>query len=157
MSERILPKAKGDSIVTQQLEDELLVYDLGNDRAHSLNRLAASVWHQCDGSSTRADIFEAIKPDVGVDVSKDHVDLALLELANAGLLDAFTSEDTGLNRRKLIKRVGIAAAASLPVVASLAMPSSALAAGSAAAPGSPCSSPIDCQSGACFGSPQVCL
>lgn len=157
MSKQILPKAKGESVVTQQLEDELLVYDLGDDKAHSLNKLAAAVWTRCDGSRNSADIKQQLLTDLDEEYSIELIDLAVIELSEAGLFDSTAVEPPGINRRKLIKRVGIAAAASLPVVASLAMPSSALAAGSAAAPGSPCSSPIDCQSGACFGSPSVCL
>jgi hypothetical protein len=51
-----LPLARTDGLVINELTDEVLVYDLQSDKAHCLNRTAASVWKQCDGRSTAADI-----------------------------------------------------------------------------------------------------
>jgi len=51
-----LPLARTDGLVINELTDEVLVYDLQRDKAHCLNQTAASVWKQCDGRSTAAEI-----------------------------------------------------------------------------------------------------
>jgi hypothetical protein len=50
------PLARTDNLVINELTDEVLVYDLQRDKAHCLNHTAASVWKQCDGRSTAAEI-----------------------------------------------------------------------------------------------------
>lgn len=57
MKERThLPQARTDDLVINELSDEVLVYDLQRDKAHCLNAAAASVWKQCDGRTTVAEI-----------------------------------------------------------------------------------------------------
>ena len=57
MKERLhLPRARTDGLVINELTDEVLVYDLKRDKAHCLNAAAASVWKQCDGRTTVAEI-----------------------------------------------------------------------------------------------------
>jgi hypothetical protein len=44
MIESIKPQAKADGIVTQEMTDELLVYDWQSNKAHCLNSMAGFVW-----------------------------------------------------------------------------------------------------------------
>ncbi len=46
-----MPRARKKELVLQELPDELLVYDLENQRAHCLNKTAALVWRHCDGKT----------------------------------------------------------------------------------------------------------
>jgi hypothetical protein len=50
------PLARTDDLVINELTDEVLVYDRQRDKALCLNAAAASVWKQCDGHSTVAEI-----------------------------------------------------------------------------------------------------
>ena len=158
MIESIKPQAKADGIVTQEMTDELLVYDLHSNKAHCLNSTAGFVWQNCDGESTVEDIRTALEESTGDEVRGDVIALAVQQLAANNLLTELVAEvDLGISRRALIKKAGFAAAIALPIVASIAVPSNVMAATSGAASGSPCTAPIDCASGACLGSPGTCL
>ena len=50
--ESLVPKARHNKLVIQELEDEVLVYDLERNQAHCLNRTAALIWEHCDGKQT---------------------------------------------------------------------------------------------------------
>src|SRR5829696_3089212 len=45
------PAARSEHLVVEELGDELLVYDLQLNRAHSLGDSAARVWRACDGKT----------------------------------------------------------------------------------------------------------
>ncbi len=47
-----LPNARREDLVIREMPQELLVYDLGSDKAHCLNRTVAAVWKHCDGKTT---------------------------------------------------------------------------------------------------------
>ena len=55
------PVAREENLAIEELDDELLIYDLHSNRAHSLGSAATSVWRACDGrqgpeGSTEIDI-----------------------------------------------------------------------------------------------------
>jgi coenzyme PQQ synthesis protein D (PqqD) len=43
------PLARSDGLIVQELDGELLVYDLERHRAHRLSETAAFVWRRCEG------------------------------------------------------------------------------------------------------------
>ena len=49
---QLLPRARHDRLVVEQIGDEILIYDTVNNCAHTLNRTAALVWKLCDGKRT---------------------------------------------------------------------------------------------------------
>jgi hypothetical protein len=127
MDSRLLkPLAKQDQLVVEELGDELLIYDLHSDRAHSLSCDAARVWKACDGK-TKA---EALAAQVGLDHAT--VADALEQLRVCELLDEgpqLNGNGNGLTRRGLTLRavkLGAAAAAA-PLIVSIAAPTAALA------------------------------
>lgn len=44
--------------LVQELEKEILVYDLGIDKAFCLNKTSAIIWQLCNGANSVADIAE---------------------------------------------------------------------------------------------------
>ena len=46
------PVARQNALVMQDVDDELLIYDLQTDKAHCLNRSAVLVWKLCDGTNS---------------------------------------------------------------------------------------------------------
>src|SRR5207302_1646523 len=46
------PMARSENLIVEDLDDEVLVYDQLNARAHCLSGAAASVWRVCDGETT---------------------------------------------------------------------------------------------------------
>ena len=52
----VRPTARTTGLVVKTVAEEVLVYDLETHRAHSVNRVAAAVWRQCDGTRDAAAI-----------------------------------------------------------------------------------------------------
>ncbi len=50
----LMPRARQDELVVEELSDETLVYDLKRHKANCLNRTAALVWQDCDGQTSVA-------------------------------------------------------------------------------------------------------
>lgn len=138
-----LPRARTSDLVVQELDHELLVYDLRTDVAVSLNESARRVFAACDGK-TRIDSLRSRHADL----SEASVELALRELSRFGLLEETLPSD-GRSRRQLLKTAALTAAA-IPIVAGLVVPTS-VAAQSCLAGGEPCNVnlPAACCSAVC--------
>src|SRR5215208_2518208 len=89
------PLARADELVIEELGDELLVFDLARDRAHSLGAPAARVWRACDGETK----VEALSATLELD--DDTVARALIELRDCHLLEGEVPADGGVTRRDL--------------------------------------------------------
>jgi hypothetical protein len=136
------PRAREKGLLTCEVADELLVYDLDRYKAHCLNSAAALVWRQCDGRTSVPEITRAFNRVYGVTLDNDVVWFALEQLERARLIhiDVAHGRRTGsakLTRRELIKRAGAAAAAGLPLVSSIVTPT-AVEAASCMGPGAAC-------------------
>src|SRR3954463_11534640 len=77
----VKPLARSENLVIEELGDELLIYDLNANRAHSLGASAARVWRACDGNTTVEVLSARTDLDAGT------VAQALEELRNSSLLD----------------------------------------------------------------------
>lgn len=135
----------------RDLEDEVLVYDLERHRAVCLNRAAALVWKHCDGKTGVDALARLLRAELGTPRAEDAVWLALARLGREGLLQERVRRPEGkpgLSRRELMRAVGLAAAASLPVVTSILAPTAAQAASCLVA-GSTCTTSAQCCSGLC--------
>lgn len=136
------PKARRDKLIVKELDDETLVYDLTDDKAHCLNRTAALVWKNCDGSKSVEEINASLAAEAGTPVDKRVIWLALDQLKKFKLLSETPAAPTvfaGMSRRQLMRGLSIAAIA-LPAVVSIIAPTAA----SAASCGFPCGSPAEC-------------
>jgi len=122
-----MPHARTARLVIQDMEEEMLVYDLDADKAICLNPAARFIWQKCDGQTFIADASGQISKKLNVEATKDFVYLALKELRESNLLDdsenIFEMEPP-VSRRDLITRYGVPMAA-LPLVMSLVAPVSA--------------------------------
>lgn len=121
----IRPLARTEDVVTEDVADEVIVYDERIDVACRLNRSAALVWRNSDGKRTLADLVRVLEADLGDVADEDMVLVALDSLAEHGLIESgFERRDataSRLSRRRFFRRVGVAAVA-IPVVASMAVP-----------------------------------
>lgn len=151
MIDAFKPMARKDDLVTQDLADELLVYDLGTKRAHCLNSTSALVWKFCDGSRSISEITSLLNREFDSDYSDEIIMLAIEQFRSTDLL---VSDDgfkiPSLSRREVMRKAGFAIVVALPIISSIAVPSNVAAAGSGLPPGATCASPIDCQSGLCL-------
>jgi hypothetical protein len=127
------PVARTEGLLTETLDDELLVYDLAGDTALHLNETAALVWRRCDGTRTVAELITLVRLELGEAVDADVVLMALDNLSDHGLISSGYEEREGaavaLSRRRFFKRVGVTGgfALSAPVVYTALVPTAAAA------------------------------
>ena len=128
-----LPRALTNDFVIRELDDETLVYDTERDKAHCLNRTAAMVWKQCDGSTTAKEALRSLNSAFSVPVDEDIVWLAVKQLERFHLVES-PAKSVSVSRRALVLKYAPAALA-LPVIMSISAPAPA----GAASCGGPCS------------------
>jgi hypothetical protein len=123
------PKARKDDLVTRQIPGELLIYDLKRHKAFCLNETAASIWKNCNGKKTIADLTAALQRGVQTAIDDRVVWLGLDQLERSHLLQASPApaRRSPLSRRQLI-RYGLATAVALPLVTMIAAPTAQAAA-----------------------------
>lgn len=123
-----IPKARKNGLVIQEAGDEVLVYDVERSHAHCLNRTAAFVWRSCDGQNSVSTIAGMLGREFSVKADEDLVWLALDQLSQERLLEEeIRLGASGVSRRDAIRKIGLAAAIALPVVAILGFPRTSLA------------------------------
>ena len=147
------PLARKEGLVIQELPDEVLVYDLDRDRAHCLNETAAFVWQHCDGRTTTSEIARSLGQKVNASVDEKVVWFAIDQLGRNHLMAKRPVPPAliaGMNRREMVRALGLAAAVAVPVVASIVAPTPAQAA-TCLANGLACTSGAQCCSGTCIG------
>jgi hypothetical protein len=142
------PKARTKDVVTERLEDELVVYDTRTQTAHCLSRDAAFVWAQCDGRSSQGQIADRLG------ISPEAVRRAVAALHDCALLDGGpVVGDGGYSRREAAVRLARAGgtAFAAPLIYSAAVGSAAAAASLVATgcrvSGSQCTTGTACISG----------
>jgi hypothetical protein len=143
---QIKPRARKDGLIVQELPDELLIYDLDRDRAHCLNETAAFVWQRCDGRKSTHEIAQALGKKTSGHVDEKIVWLAIDQLDRNHLLAVSPPRPSAignLNRRDVIRALGMTAAVTIPVVASIVAPTPAQAA-TCVGSGGVCTSPAQC-------------
>jgi hypothetical protein len=153
-AETVVPAARTEMLVVEQLADETLVYDLDRAEAHHLFPAAAVVFELCDGQRTVQELAKLATERLGEPVSTDTVRAAVEQLAQCALLvDDAPQTDSGVSRRDLVRKaalVGAGAAAAAPLIRSITAPTPAQAQSSGCGESSaPCLHDSDCCEG-CF-------
>jgi hypothetical protein len=143
----IVPRAREDGLLVEELRGELLIYDLTCDKAHCLNPTAALVWRHCDGQTTVNEMARLLEKSLATTLDEEIVWCALNQLEKDGLLEQAIELPCGgepITRRALARRLGIATVL-LPLVTTIVVPA-ALAAASCgmACSGGTCPSGCTC-------------
>ena len=124
------PVSRKKDIVIQELNGEVLVYDLRDNKAFCLNETSALVWQMCDGNNSVSEISKNLSKKLKSVVSEDYVWLAIDQLKDENLIanaEELRSSFEAMNRRDVIKKVGLASMIALPFVAGMVAPTSAMA------------------------------
>lgn len=126
-NERVVPRGRKAGLIVKNLNDEVLVYDLERDKAHSLNSSAAFIWKKCNGRRTVGEVAEALSKEFKVPADEQTVWLALDQLSKFNLLEAKITRPAGMPQisRRQMMRIGAAAAFALPVIVSIVAPTTA--------------------------------
>jgi len=85
--------------------DEILALRHGSMEAHALNQSAAAIYDLCDGKTSKAEMAAEVHRRTGLPADEEIVDLALSELAEAGLVVLDAGSKPGVTRRALIRRL----------------------------------------------------
>ena len=143
--ESVEPRARTNRLVTRDLGDDLLVYDLECHKAYCLNRVAMLVFRHCDGETTIPDMARRIGNALGIPVGEEAIRLGLVRLEKAHLLDDSVGLTLHTSRREMLRTLGRAAVVVVPIVTALTVPTSAQAANTGCIPiGQPCTGPGQC-------------
>jgi hypothetical protein len=122
------PLARTQGLIFESLDDELLIYDVEDNLLCRLNRTAALVWQNADGSRTVDELADTLRAELGDLADVDLVLVSLDRLHEHGLIawgyEPRDSDAAGLSRRRFIRRTGVVgtAALALPLVTSLVAP-----------------------------------
>lgn len=119
------PRSRQDNIVIQEFDNEILIYDLNQNKAYCLNETSAMVWQKCDGSKSVSEISRILTEKLKSNVSEDIVWLAVSQFKKDKLLgnnEEIFSDFDGLSRREIVKRIGFASMVALPVISAVVAP-----------------------------------
>lgn len=106
-----LPKARTENIVEQNLGREILIYDLLTNKAFNLNETSGVIYKNCDGVTSFEEMRRKYK------YTDDFIYFALDELKRNDLLTRdYESPVANVNRREVIRKVGMATMFALPVI-----------------------------------------
>ncbi len=145
---KILPIAKTDNLVVQNLNNEILIYNLVENTAFCLNHTSATVYQACDGKTS----FNELKANPRF--PEDLIYLTLSELARNGFIEIpsnYFSPLNGISRREAVKKVGLATMIALPVITHVVVPSAANAASGCLPLSTICTFDEGLQAGCCDG------
>jgi hypothetical protein len=111
-------------VIVSELEQEVLIYDLGKHRAHCLSLPAYQVFRSCDGTRDQGDLAAFLKVELSL------VERTVDELVRAGLVIPPRGHARRFGRRRAMKQIALTAGLSvaMPMVWSIAAPSVAQAA-----------------------------
>ncbi len=123
----VMPRARQDKLIVEELQDETLVYDLERHKARCLNRTAALVWRRCDGQTSVAEVAALLGENSATPPDEAVVWMALDRLSRAHLLSdpvTLPADSAQYSRRKMLRTLGRAAGISLllPVIESVVAP-----------------------------------
>lgn len=136
-----MPLSRNDGLVIQEVDQEVLIYDLETNKAICLNPTAKFVWQHCDHKTSIHEVTKKLSGKFDSKITGDVVRLALNELKKANLLEKETvsiGAEEKVSRRDLVVKYGVPMAV-LPIIMSLVAPTSAQT-GSCIASGQPCTS-----------------
>lgn len=129
------PRVSTEWFIVREVDTELLVYDLRNQRVTALNPFAAGVWRACDGEADAAAIARILTDDGIAVADLRAVELALDMLTKAGLVEFPPQQAAakGNDRRDFMRKlfsggaVATAAAIATPAVVTILAPTPAQA------------------------------
>lgn len=119
------PLSRKDNLVVQEVNGEVLVYDLNDNKAFCLNQTSALIWQACSGERTIPDISRFVSQKLNTPANEDLIWFALDQLKKEKLISHETEASNhfaGMSRRDVVKKVGLGTMIALPIVASMIAP-----------------------------------
>lgn len=153
------PQARTEGLLVQEVQDEILVYDLKRHWAFCLNKAAAAIWESCDGQTPVAEIIRTVEKKLQVPMNEQLVWLTLDKLGKSRLLCEQITQPSDatprISRRKAMRKIGGAAVIALPLITSVITPTAVQAATICRIPNTSCTAAtIGC---CCTGNSKKCV
>jgi len=144
------PQARKERLLVEELDDELLIYDLDRHKAHCLNLTAALIWIRCDGKTSAREMARSLERELDTFVEEEIVWQGIKQLEKARLLINSNHRTESASRRDVIRKAGAVATVALPFITSIVAPRS-VEAGSCVALGDiGCNTNRPCCAGVCL-------
>lgn len=128
------PRSRQENLVLQELDNEIIIYDLNDNRAFCLNETSAAVWQICNGERDLTEITRLANKRLNDKINEDLVWFAIEQLKKENLVSGeieSPQQFIGKSRREVIKKIGFGTMVAIPIVASLIAPTAIQAAQSA--------------------------
>lgn len=116
----------------EEADGSVVLFGEQDELVLRLNRAAAAVWRNSDGTRTVGNLVDVLTEELGEQADRDQVLVALDELARHGLIESgYEQRDptaSRVSRRQFVRRVGGAVAAvavGMPIVHSMLVPEQA--------------------------------
>jgi hypothetical protein len=113
---RVLPSRRAD-LLSEDLGEELVVYDLVRQQAHCLNRMARLVFRWCDGETDIAELASRATAELGVVVQGSDIEHVVGRLSQANLLSGVAVSRRELGRVARAGLTGLVVSIAVPTVA----------------------------------------
>jgi hypothetical protein len=129
-----LPSLRTENFIVNELPNELLIYDLGKNRAFCLNETARAIMNECGGETSIDEAIVNLKCKLKAKVTEEMIWMVVEQFQKFDLLkDGYQVpiQTTKVSRRKILQSVA-ALGIAFPVITSLVAPT-----------------PVNAQSGAC--------
>lgn len=123
MKQNNFPLARQKDIVVQELNEDILVYELKTDKVFCLNATSAAIWQFCNGKNDLAEIVAQFQKQTNQLIPIELVEIALENLNKENLLENYQSKTDKTSRREMIRKVGLATTVALPIITSIIAPS----------------------------------
>jgi len=135
-----LPRLRAENLVVKELANEILIYDLDNNKAFCLNETARLILDECDGTKSIDDALKSVNRRLKADLNEELVWLMIEQFKQSNFIAGnydLPVQTTKISRRKILQTAALMGVA-LPLVTSLVAPISTHAA-SCAQTNQPCS------------------
>lgn len=132
-------KTRSENLLTQKNQDEILIYDLLNNKAYNLNKTSSLIFELLDGNNSISDIKNHLNKQLTDKVNDEFIWFSITQFQKNNLIlidDNVKTGFEGLTRREAIRKVGFVALAALPVIAVITAPTPVMAQ-SGCVPGEP--------------------
>jgi Coenzyme PQQ synthesis protein D (PqqD) len=119
------PERRKDDLTVSEMDGEILIYNQRTNKAFCLNDTSARIWKLCDGQRNLSEISRFLEKDLNAVVDEALIWLALEQLQQLDLIkyDIAPPESiSGLSRRQALRKIGVAAVITLPLVSSIVAP-----------------------------------
>ena len=149
-----LPLLRTENLVVKELPNEILIYDLENNKAYCLNETARLIMNECNGVNSVDDSIISLNRKLNTKLDEEMIWMVINQFQEFNLIEKgyeIPVQTTKVSRRRILQTAA-ALGIALPIVTSLVAPIAAHAQSGCIKQGQPCAGLQDtacCQGAQC--------